>query len=145
MRSRAEDYYRRGLEAQQCAAQVAELRLKRAFEQVADNWFTLAEDPSRTQPPSCVSPALQLKREWSPGPEFGWIPRKSVRPFKGIICDDISEFESPWDMSRSLTIRVRRWRFPQSLRWRVLDLRTRETQAGERELSTAEVANGETM
>jgi len=34
MRSRAEDYYRRGLEAQQCAAQVAELRLKRAFEQV---------------------------------------------------------------------------------------------------------------
>ena len=43
MRSRAEDYYRRGLEAQQCAAQVAELRLKRAFEQVADNWFTLAE------------------------------------------------------------------------------------------------------
>src|SRR6516225_1246065 len=52
---------------------------------------TLAEDPSRTQPPSCVSPALQLKREWSPGPEFGWIPRKSVRPFKGIICDDISE------------------------------------------------------
>ena len=44
--------------------------------------------------PTCVSPALQLKREWSPGPEFGWIPRKSVRPFKGIICDDISEFES---------------------------------------------------
>jgi hypothetical protein len=43
MRSRAEDYYRRGLEAQQCAAQVAELRLKKAFEQVADNWFTLAE------------------------------------------------------------------------------------------------------
>jgi len=43
MRSRAEDYYRRGLEAQQCAAQVAELRLKRAFEQVADNWFTLAQ------------------------------------------------------------------------------------------------------
>src|SRR3989442_11634627 len=24
---------------------------------------------------------------------IGWIP-KSVRPFKGIICDDISEFES---------------------------------------------------
>jgi len=43
MRSRAEDYYRRGLEAQQHAAQVAELRLKKAFQQAADNWFTLAE------------------------------------------------------------------------------------------------------
>ena len=43
MHSRAEDYYCRGLEARQHAAQVAELRLKRAFEQVADNWFTLAE------------------------------------------------------------------------------------------------------
>jgi len=43
MHSRAEDYYRRGLEARQHAAQVAELRLKRAFEQVADNWFTLAQ------------------------------------------------------------------------------------------------------
>ena len=44
MRSRAEDYYRRGLEAQQHAAQAAaEPRIKKAFEQVADNWFTLAE------------------------------------------------------------------------------------------------------
>ena len=44
MRSRAEDYYRRGLEAQQHAAQAAaEPRIKQAFEQVADNWFTLAE------------------------------------------------------------------------------------------------------
>src|SRR5262245_35619044 len=34
---------------------------------------TLAEDRGRTQPLSCVSPALQLKREWSPWPEFGWI------------------------------------------------------------------------
>ena len=34
---------------------------------------------------------------------------------------------------------------PQSLRWRVLDLRAREAQAGERGLFTAEVANGETM
>src|SRR6516164_4189619 len=24
--------------------------------------------------PSCVSPAPQLKREWSPWPEFGWFP-----------------------------------------------------------------------
>ena len=35
---------RRGLEAQQHAAQAAaEPRIKKAFEQVADNWFTLAE------------------------------------------------------------------------------------------------------
>jgi len=43
MRSRVEDYYRRGLEAQQHAAQEPEQRLKKAFEQAADNWFTLAE------------------------------------------------------------------------------------------------------
>jgi len=43
MRSRAEEYYRRGLEAQQHAAQVAELRLKKAFEEAADDWFALAE------------------------------------------------------------------------------------------------------
>jgi len=30
----------------------------------------LLKIPGRTQP-SCVSPALQLKREWSPWPEFG--------------------------------------------------------------------------
>ncbi len=89
----------------------------------------------RNPAPSCLSPALQLKREWSSWPEFGsararlvspaqaslprsWptpelrIPnaaaqtrivskarirldsRKSVRSFKGIICGDISEFES---------------------------------------------------
>ena len=42
MQSRAADYYRRGLEAQQLAAQAAnEPRIKQAFEQVADNWFTL--------------------------------------------------------------------------------------------------------
>jgi hypothetical protein len=35
-----------------------------------------------------------LKRECSLWLEFGWIPRKSARPSKGIICDDISEFES---------------------------------------------------
>jgi hypothetical protein len=43
MHSRAADYYRRGLEARQHAAQAAnEPRIKQAFEQVADNWFTLA-------------------------------------------------------------------------------------------------------
>jgi hypothetical protein len=25
--------------------------------------------------PSCVSPAPQLKRDWSSSPEFGWIPQ----------------------------------------------------------------------
>jgi hypothetical protein len=54
---------------------------------------TLAEDPPAALAPSCVSPAPQLKREQSLWPEFGWGP-KSMRPFKGIICDDISEFES---------------------------------------------------
>jgi hypothetical protein len=43
---------------------------------------------------SCVSPTPQLKREWSPWPEFRLDFRKSVRPFKGIFCDDVSEFES---------------------------------------------------
>jgi hypothetical protein len=37
--------------------------------------------------PSYVSPALQLKREWSPWPELGGF-------FKMIICDGVSEFES---------------------------------------------------
>ena len=39
MRSRAEDYHRLGLQAQKHTEQ----RLKKAFEEVADNWFTLAE------------------------------------------------------------------------------------------------------
>ena len=33
--------------------------------------------------PSCVSPALQLKREWSPWPEFGWIPANLCDLSKG--------------------------------------------------------------
>src|SRR5262245_12489165 len=54
---------------------------------------TLAEDPGRTQPRAayprlCSSNASGLHGRNSAGsPE-------SVRPFKGIICDDISEFES---------------------------------------------------
>ena len=43
--------------------------------------------------PSCVPQAPQLKREWSLWPEFGLDPWKSVRPFKGIFCYDVSEFE----------------------------------------------------
>jgi hypothetical protein len=33
--------------------------------------------------PSCVSPALQLKREWSPWPEFGSDPRNPRELSKG--------------------------------------------------------------
>jgi len=33
----------------------------------------LAEDPAEPSPEMRI-PALQLKREWSPKPEFGWIP-----------------------------------------------------------------------
>src|SRR5215510_11016966 len=43
---------------------------------------TLAEDPGRTQPELRI-PALQLKREWSPGPEFGWIPANLCDLSKG--------------------------------------------------------------
>jgi hypothetical protein len=43
--------------------------------------------------PSYVSPALQLKREWSPWPELGGF-------FKMIICDGVSEFESWVSVSR---------------------------------------------
>src|SRR6516164_7687600 len=54
----------------------------------------LAEDPGRTPAPSCVFPALQLKREWSPRPKFGADGANPRDLSKGIICDDISEFES---------------------------------------------------
>ena len=37
---------------------------------------------------------LQLKREWVSVARVRLDSRKSMRPFKGIICDDISEFES---------------------------------------------------
>ena len=33
--------------------------------------------------PSCVPPAPQLKREWSPWPEFGWIPANLCDLSKG--------------------------------------------------------------
>ena len=36
--------------------------------------------------PSCVSPALRLKREWPPWPEFGWFPA-NLRDFsKGYFA-----------------------------------------------------------
>ena len=43
---------------------------------------TLAEDPGRTQPELRI-PALQLKREWSPGPEFGSDPENPRDLSKG--------------------------------------------------------------
>src|SRR3984893_2770372 len=53
----------------------------------------LLKTPAEPSPELRI-PALQLKREWSPWPQFGSDPGKSARAFKGIICDDISEFES---------------------------------------------------
>jgi hypothetical protein len=43
MRSRAEEYRRRGIEARQRAGRATEQHLKNAFEQVAHDWFALAE------------------------------------------------------------------------------------------------------
>jgi hypothetical protein len=57
----------------------------------ADRWAAEHWPRSKQPDPSCVPPAPQLKREWSSWPKFGWIPQIYA---KGIICDDISEFES---------------------------------------------------
>jgi hypothetical protein len=43
MDSRAEDYRRRGIEAQQRAAQTTNLSIKEAFKDVARGWLLLAE------------------------------------------------------------------------------------------------------
>jgi hypothetical protein len=43
MYSRAEQYRRRGIEAQQRAAQATEPSIREAFELVARDWFALAE------------------------------------------------------------------------------------------------------
>jgi hypothetical protein len=43
MRSRAEEYRRRGIEARQRAGRATERHIKDAFEQVAHDWFALAE------------------------------------------------------------------------------------------------------
>src|SRR5215469_10094848 len=43
MYSRAEYYRRRGLEAQQRAAQTTEEKIRDAFEDVAEGWFVLAQ------------------------------------------------------------------------------------------------------
>jgi hypothetical protein len=43
MYSRADDYRRRGFEAEQMATQTPEERLKELFQDVAANWFELAD------------------------------------------------------------------------------------------------------
>jgi len=43
---------------------------------------SIDSNPGRTQPELRI-PALQLKREWSPGPEFGWIPANLCDLSKG--------------------------------------------------------------
>src|SRR6266540_634702 len=53
---------------------------------------TLAEDPGSTRPERISQGAAQTRTV--SGATFRLDPRKSVRSFKGIICDDISEFES---------------------------------------------------
>src|SRR6476619_8140444 len=54
---------------------------------------TLAEDPGRTQPRAAYpGAAAQTRVVCMAGIRLGsW---ESARAFKGIICDDISEFES---------------------------------------------------
>jgi hypothetical protein len=51
MRSRAEEYRRRGIEAQQRAAQATEPQIKDAFEVVAGGWFVLAEQADWLETP----------------------------------------------------------------------------------------------
>src|SRR5215831_20001672 len=99
MRSRAEDYYRRGLEAQQCAAQVAELRLKKAFQQTADNWFTLAEQaqwleqqygrpqygrPTPKEPASKLAPSSSSRRDREAALRPGIAAGASAPPRKAL-------------------------------------------------------------
>jgi hypothetical protein len=43
MRSRAEEYRRRGIEAQQRAARATDLSIKQTFTDIANGWFALAE------------------------------------------------------------------------------------------------------
>jgi hypothetical protein len=53
----------------------------------------LAEDPGRTQPQLGIDNAAAQTRIVSKA-RIRLDSRKSLRSFKGIICDDISEFES---------------------------------------------------
>jgi hypothetical protein len=39
-------------------------------------------------------PGPQLKREWSPWPELSFVSRNLRDLSKGVICDDVSEFDS---------------------------------------------------
>src|SRR5215831_12474833 len=61
MSSRSEYYRRRGLEAQQRAAQTTEPKIRDAFEIVVESWFELAEQldclDRRGQPTACEADA----------------------------------------------------------------------------------------
>ena len=59
MYSRADDYRRRAFEAQQQAAQAPEERLKELFQDVAANWFELADLLDRL---NTIDPATGQKR-----------------------------------------------------------------------------------
>src|SRR6266480_7042318 len=54
---------------------------------------TLAEDPGSTRPERHFPSGAAQTRVVSAA-RIRLHPRKSVRPFKGIICGDITEFES---------------------------------------------------
>jgi hypothetical protein len=52
------------------------------FQQGIARLQRIVDDPGRTGA-SCISPALQLKREWSPRPEFGSDPENPRDLSKG--------------------------------------------------------------
>jgi len=56
----------------------------------AERLLKIPAEPS----PELLIPALQLKREWSPLAGIRLRSWESARVFKGIICADVSEFES---------------------------------------------------
>src|SRR6266436_9153913 len=67
---------------------------------------TLPEDPGRTQPRAAYPGAAAQTRVVSMA-GIRLDSRKSVRPFKGIICADVSEFESHMP-SHAVGLRERR-------------------------------------
>src|SRR6516225_4391198 len=95
MRSRAEDYYRRGLEAQQCAAQVAELRLgDRLLVQLSGRNNRNAST-TRTSPRDSVSDTRVWQFAVLPSAEAycGATPTECV-PFLGIAVSSITSTAS---------------------------------------------------
>jgi hypothetical protein len=50
MFSRADEYRRLGIRARQQAGEATDQRLRCAFDEVADNWFSLAEQGGMAEP-----------------------------------------------------------------------------------------------